>query len=1294
MRSWRPWLGLALAVSSIGLGCSKSSTAIGITIAPTTATVLINQNASFVPAVTGTTNGVIWQVNKVTGGNSTVGTISTNGLYTAPGVVPNPATVTITATISGTSTSTTATVTISSGIQVTINPASFTVGTGESFPFTATVIGVPVNAVTATCDSTGATASLPSCNAVTWSVSGGGNVGATTGIYTAPNTVTASIVTVTATSVFDTSQTATAVVTLVAATDPTLVSIGPNTGARGAVFQDVYLSGTNFISTTNVFINGKQVPTADVEVSTITCATLTTTNSSGTSVPIPPCTSASLTAGATVLRVRVPDIFLATQLPFPSTNSVFLNFTAARQKGTQQGCTPDPSQCQLVLSPQRPVIVGTTPDSIQPSAGTAFSFNVDGGFYGTALNPVVTAQFNGAQLFPSINAQNPDRQLTVTASTSAASQPGLYQLGVTSDTSGIAPATSNIAVPPRFPFSPTALATLPVGTKPYAVAINSATGQAVVANETSNDVYVIDLTQPAPVVIAKICTGVLNAASVENTAGTCTTPTGPTSVAIDNVQNIALVTNSAANSIAVINLNSMQTTQILTPGPVINDTTIPQVPISVGINAVTSRAVVAYQGTFFALLVDTSNLGSGQACPAATAAVEPQCIVGIVNISTGANPRVAVSPKLNWALVTPGGLGSLAIVNLSQVSTNTIALGSSNGVSRSGGTVTVTTTSTHSLQVGQPVLITGVQDASFNGLYSVVSVPSSTTFTYTQSSTLPNTTSGSAANNNPPPACSEPNPPTSCGATIIYGQAVATVATSLTTSGVAINDQTFKAVLTDPTQSIAPATIFSVLDQTSVGVSSNGIAALPANGTIAAAFNPLTNIAVLVNQFSRLGYVVDASVPTILASFPVGANPWDVAIDPGTDYAVVLNQTDNTASIIPLGTIRAPQILQVSPAQLYLNSTLTSSLVPQSQVLTLVGEGFTGSSTVRLDGVAVPTTSVSNRVIQANIPANMLTGAHEYSVDVSNSGALSNVASLKVIQAISVSGFSCTTPAPAGVAIDAPNNIALVSDAACNEVYLINLATGLGQIVSVGNNPLGIAVSPKGDGFAAVANAGSSSVSFINDLSADVTATIGTDAGPSGVAIDPVLNQVAITAAGAASLDIVSATSTNGASATPTAVGQGPVAIAIDPIRHLAAVGNETSNSISLVPLSASSAAASSPGVQLPTGIAYEPITGDFIISSSVNNQIEVLNPDTQEASPVRVGINPTSLAYNYATSTLVTTNTAGGNMTVMDFVTGTVRQVFPLSSSGQFAVAIHPLTNVAVVADAANSRVLFVPLP
>jgi DNA-binding beta-propeller fold protein YncE len=1271
MRRWWSWLGLALIGSVAIAGCHKSTT-IGITISPTTATVLINTTAQFVPTVTGSTNAVVWEVNSVSGGNTTLGTINSNGLYTAPATVPNPATVTVTAIVGGTNESTTATVTIVSGVQVSVAPASFTVGTGESFPFVASVTGVPVNAVTSTCNSSTTTSSLPSCTAVTWSVStNGGTVGANTGIYTAPSTVTSSTITVTATSVFDSAQTATAIVTLVAATDPTLVSIGPNAGARGAVFQDVYLSGTNFISTTNVFINGVQVPTADILVSTVTCATLTTTNSAGTSVPIPPCTSASLTAGSTLLRVRVPDIFLATALTLPSTNSVSLTFAVGRQGGSPQACSPNPTQCQLILSPERPVISGTTPDSVSRSIGAAFSFNVNGGFFGTPLDPVVTAQFGGQPIFPSISSVNPDRQMSVTVPASGVSQPGLYEVGVVSDTSGIPPSTSNLAVQNQYSSSPTALTTVAVGTTPTAVAVNSATGIAAVVNQVSNDLYLIDLTQATPVVVAKICT-----AAVTGSAGTAEPTCGaaaPTSVAIDNLRNIALVTNSGTDTIAVVDLQMQKVTQILTLGTVLNSTTIPQVPFAVGINPVTARAVVAFRGTNYALLLDTSTLNTAT-CPIAT---EPQCIAGVVNISTGATPRVAVSPKLNWALVTPGGLGSLAIVNLSQQSTNTIV-----SATRSNGTVTIQTSATHTLQVGQPVLITGftgANDSTFDGLNTVVTVPSSTSFTITQSSTLPGaTTTGTAG-------------------IASYGIPVATVATSLSTTGVAINDQTFKGFLADPGLNGTPATIFSVLDQSSVSLGSSLTVSLPASGTIGAAFNPLTNIAVAVNQISNTGYIIDPTSPTILTSFAVGHNPMDVAIDPGTNLAVVVNQGDNSASIVPLGAVRAPQVLQISPAQIYINSSLTSAVSTSgpAQTLTIIGKGFTGSSVARLDGTALTTVSVSDRVMTVSIPPTMLAGPHQYTLDVSTSGVLSNASPLKVIQAVSVTGFGCAnTPAPTGVAIDAPNNIAIVSDPNCNEVYLINMGTGMGQVVSVGSSPLGVAVTPEG-GFAVVANTGSNNVSFIDDLNADVTQTITTDANPTGVAIDPVLGQIVIAATGAASVDVLSLNATSSTQVVATPVQQGPVSVAVDPVEHIAAVGNETSNTVSLVTLvNGGGSALQAPSVSLPTAVAYEPISDQFIVASSVNDQILILNPNTSSISPVRVGINPTSLAYNYATSTLAMTNTIGQNMTVVDFVTGTVREVFPISSSGQFSIDIHPLTNIAVVADAPNSRILLVPVP
>ena len=55
----------------------------------------VNLTATFTARVAGTNQNVTWQVDQITGGNSTVGTITQAGVYTAPGNVPDPPTVVV-----------------------------------------------------------------------------------------------------------------------------------------------------------------------------------------------------------------------------------------------------------------------------------------------------------------------------------------------------------------------------------------------------------------------------------------------------------------------------------------------------------------------------------------------------------------------------------------------------------------------------------------------------------------------------------------------------------------------------------------------------------------------------------------------------------------------------------------------------------------------------------------------------------------------------------------------------------------------------------------------------------------------------------------------------------------------------------------------------------------------------------------------------------------------------------------------------------------------------------------------
>jgi hypothetical protein len=79
-------------------GGGGNTTAITVMVSPSATSVVLGQTVPFNATVTGTTNtAVTWEVAGVAGGNSTVGTITTGGLYTAPSALPNPSTVLVTA---------------------------------------------------------------------------------------------------------------------------------------------------------------------------------------------------------------------------------------------------------------------------------------------------------------------------------------------------------------------------------------------------------------------------------------------------------------------------------------------------------------------------------------------------------------------------------------------------------------------------------------------------------------------------------------------------------------------------------------------------------------------------------------------------------------------------------------------------------------------------------------------------------------------------------------------------------------------------------------------------------------------------------------------------------------------------------------------------------------------------------------------------------------------------------------------------------------------------------------------
>ncbi len=201
--------------------------AVTVTVSPSTATLALGATQQFTATVTGTQNtAVLWSVD----GGSAYGTITSQGLYTAPATLPSPASATLRAVSAADSTASgTALVTFTQagGVTVTISPATATLALGQTQQFIAIVTGTQNTAVT-------------------WSVDGGSAYGSISsgGLYTAPASLPSpAAATVRATSAADSSASATALITLTQSGSQVTVTISP-ASATIALGQSLQFTAT------------------------------------------------------------------------------------------------------------------------------------------------------------------------------------------------------------------------------------------------------------------------------------------------------------------------------------------------------------------------------------------------------------------------------------------------------------------------------------------------------------------------------------------------------------------------------------------------------------------------------------------------------------------------------------------------------------------------------------------------------------------------------------------------------------------------------------------------------------------------------------------------------------------------------------------------------------------------------------------------------------------------------------------------------------------------------------------
>ena len=1350
------WAVVLVSVTDAGCGGGAKGNVVVVSVSPAGGTLVVNQAVTLTALVTGATDvSVVWSctfttTTTPTGTTTPVtsaaapctaadGVLSnqqdTTVTFTAPATVPNPPpTITVTATSNADKKKTgTSIIVLDSGIRATVNPSTATVATGANFQFTASlttdttpndVTWLLAQASTTNIISPTATSCAPGCGSID-----------ANGLYTAPAAVpTIATVTVIATSKLDTTRFATGTITVVQAGPISFSNVAPPVAPQGALLQDIFLNATNLTSSgVGVTFGATAIAPSQVKV-------IFSPGSSASSIGARVRLTAEQLAATGSFQVNITS----TNPASPVTKVAGGNFTVTivpehpAVVASNPNSLPEDSQV-LPAGPSMTIDGGFygPPDALVVSAH----------FNGGTL-PIVTDPLNP-------NVSTP-RRLNVTLP-NLNGLSGLYPVSVTNNNATPPTAYTNIAVVPDYattnkPDATPTLIALPAGAAPSAIALDSVLGVAVVAETGTSAIQFVDVHTGTPALLGSpIPTG-----SIPLSTAPGSLPTGVAvdeSLHIAAVVNYAdrslwifqIPVPPAAPSTTPLGKIDLST--LIPAGAPATPPTAAPFPYSVGVDSLTHRALVAFASTNVGFIVNLDPTQPASVClPGQPPAAAPTyCPVASVTLNTGSNPQIALEPRVDLAYVTPGGGGNLSVVDLQHVATQ--ARVPIDKATRTSNVVTVTTSTAHSLNPGHPgtVLISGLPPGTggtiFNGSFSVTSVIDAFTFTYSQTAADDTTSSTTAS-----------------PGTVSFGLAFLTYSLAPTIQGIAINPLTRTAVLADPNASVSQITFISSLDQSftfislfseATGPPTSGIP--PESGVADVAFQPFTNTAVAFNptlnevslldptllQRAAIVHTLGTGIKTV--AFTSGGASVSLklsgalAVDPNSNSALVANSGSDNLSFFHLS-----QFIKPVHIEQVLTPQVPGALLPQSILITsagsaavsgvrILGAGFDASSQVRLDGQALPSGAggvqfVSNREIDVTIPASFLVAPRRFGLDVVNgSGVVSNVTDLTVLESIPVPACSGTASAPGAVAIDEQRNIAVVTDTGCADVSIISLKPDstfgtLTHRIPAAAVPTGVAVIPR-FGFAVVTNNTAGTASILNlDTNAQATTDVTVGTQPSGVAIDQETGIAVVANTGSNTVSAIDltpllATPVGTVKTSSVAVSQNPIAVAIDPDRGtnnrgLAVVTSLILNGASspfggldVVDIGTAppikDSTSSLVGIQAtPTGIVFDPANTAFYATSSQGNVITAFNPDNGQTQSIKVGINPTALAYNFRTSTILTVNALSNTISIVDSQTFRTRLTLGIGGSSQFAAAIHPLTNLAVITDQANNRVLLLPLP
>jgi hypothetical protein len=1162
--------------------------------------------------------------------NEQTATPPSTATYNAPNQVPDqtkfPALqiVIIAKSVQDPSKTASITLTLVSGIQLALTPATAAVPTKEPLQFHIQIVndlqnkgvtwlvmqpttkvpipmGPPFNSTTA-----------PSCSAPGKPTDCGSI--SSTGLYTAPPTIpvnsavtTPADVTVLVYSNADNTQFTTGTITVTQGGPITFNGISPTIAPQGATLWDIFLDAPNVSSASVITLTG---PGGS--------QTALTSDSGQVKILFPLPTSATTNPTSNGARIRLNADNLA------SAGAFTVSISDPAEPVTQ---SPNGAFTYNVL-PARPTVVASVPDDvIQGTLDQNTKVSIDGGYFGPSDKPLAQVIFRGNTL-PQNSATSNSRLLDTTfpAAGINSGNPGLYPISVVRTSApAFSPAVTNLAVFPDYStVPPQLLGSIPAGTNPSAIDIDPDLGVIAVALTGANAVQ-----------FYSVGPGTLTPLGAPVPVGQV-----PTGLSINRSNHTVGVVNYIDQSVTVLPIPGAPQQAPGTPFTVSLSGLLPltptPLPYAIGVDPDTNMALVAYSSAASPSTAEVGfivNLNPGSnsfGCLGDTPPAKSPgpCVYAQVTLNTGIYPQIAVAPHGHLAIATPGGSGVALGIDVTKASTS---VGIST-VSLSSGIVTVTTSSAHNLNPGNPgtVLIEGVKSASgktiFNGAFPVVAVISTTQFTYSLPSTTNDTGSGGTV------SYSFPN--------VLFG------GPSQTSQGIAINPITQTAAIADPNAtSLSQINLLNGLDQSISSISFSALCTFYTTNCSSAPEIPLGTADVAWQPFSNAVVSYNPSLNQVSVSDPVSQRRYAFACNatPGTCITNPMTQADQTTfqkQITLAGTGTATlKVQNGTNGQLTLWGGLAVDLVTNQAFVVMSGSNQIDiidlGPNKNAGGNSLKPAQISDILVPSPSPAPGAIGG------IPN--AVAPQATLGCIPTPPASPSVCDLPGVQifGSGFDAGTQVRLdgVSIPAAN----VQFVSTRKLVVTI---PGSFLSTPHRFALDAINSAGSQSnaTDFIVVTAVDLSKICqGTVTQPSGVAIaDQLANGnfspiAVVTDTGCGSISVIDINPANinptppavpsfGTVLSTIAVGKTPTGVAISQRLGLAVVANNGDNTASIVNLLTNKQFAGSPvsvGTQ-PTGVAINDSTSSAIIANTGSNSISEINLSPLFASPPATSLTAT----------------------------------------------------------------------